>query len=263
MRLFRIAKVEAIGCGYWSRARTCPLARSLSHSVHGAQPRIEIAPAAIAIESHGQPTLRVAGVCSLDADYAGIARARRFHGVGLHHVIILLPHPALAADIRAGKKLLQSRGEIVGCAELHTFWHLARHRRLPPGQRTLVYRSIVGQSGIRNLRDNFSMLQHAKFVVVCDDADFYRIESPLFEDAKNFLLAALLRDQQHALLRFAKHDLVRRHASFTLRHTVEFNLNSYAAAPAHLAGRAGEPGRAHILNADDCAGLHGLEAGFE
>ena len=35
------------------------------------------------------------------------------------------------------------------------------------------------------------------------------------------------------------------------------------AAAAHLAGGTGEAGRAHVLNADDRAGLHGFEAGFE
>ena len=35
------------------------------------------------------------------------------------------------------------------------------------------------------------------------------------------------------------------------------------AARAHLAGGAGQPGGAHVLNADDGAGLHGFEAGFE
>ena len=32
---------------------------------------------------------------------------------------------------------------------------------------------------------------------------------------------------------------------------------------AHLAGRARQPRRAHVLNADNGAGLHGLEARFE
>ena len=35
------------------------------------------------------------------------------------------------------------------------------------------------------------------------------------------------------------------------------------AARAHLAGGAGQSGGAHVLNADDRAGLHGFEAGFE
>ncbi len=36
-----------------------------------------------------------------------------------------------------------------------------------------------------------------------------------------------------------------------------------AAAAAHLAGGAGEPGRAHVLNADDGARLHRFQAGFQ
>ena len=35
------------------------------------------------------------------------------------------------------------------------------------------------------------------------------------------------------------------------------------AARAHLAGRTRQPGRAHVLNADDRARLHGFQAGFE
>ena len=44
---------------------------------------------------------------------------------------------------------------------------------------------------------------------------------------------------------------------------IEFNFQPHAAARAHLASRAGEAGGAHVLNADDRAGLHGFEAGFE
>ncbi len=44
---------------------------------------------------------------------------------------------------------------------------------------------------------------------------------------------------------------------------IELDIEAHAAARAHLAGGAGEAGRAHILNADDGAGLHGFKAGFE
>ena len=162
-------------------------------------------------------------------------------------------------------KLLQIRGEIdsVPPSFDSCLRHLARHRRLPARQRTLVDRSIIGERGIRNLRDDFAVLQHAQLVVGGDLADFDGVESPLFENAEDFVLAAFLRDQQHALLRLAQHDLVGSHAGFALRHAVEFDLDAHAAAPAHLAGRAGQPGGAHVLNADDRAGLHGFEAGFE
>ena len=94
-------------------------------------------------------------------------------------------------------------------------------------------------------------------------ADLDGIQSPFFEDAKDFLFAAFLRHEQHALLRFAQHDFVGSHASFALRHQVEFDFDAHAAARAHLAGRAGQAGGAHVLNADDRAGLHGFKTGFE
>ncbi len=96
-----------------------------------------------------------------------------------------------------------------------------------------------------------------------DAADFDCIQSPFFEDAKHFLLAAFLRHQQHALLRFAQHDFVSGHAGFALRHEIEFDFSAHVAARAHFAGGAGEPGSAHVLDADDGAGLHGFKTGFE
>ena len=44
---------------------------------------------------------------------------------------------------------------------------------------------------------------------------------------------------------------------------VEIEIDADAAARAHLATGAGEAGCAHVLNADDGAGLHGFKAGFE
>ncbi len=141
--------------------------------------------------------------------------------------------------------------------------HFALDRRLPACQRTLVHGSIVGERCVGNLGNDFSVLQHAHLAVCGDAPDLDGIESPLFEDAENFLFAAFLRHQQHALLRFAQHDLVRRHASFALGHAVKFDFSAHVAARAHFAGGAGQPGRAHVLNADDGTGLHGFQAGFE
>ena len=149
------------------------------------------------------------------------------------------------------------------CASLTCCWHFARHRRLPTLQRTLVDRRVVGERLIGNFGDDFSVVQHAHLAVGSNAAHFHRVQSPFFENAKDFLLAAFLRHQQHALLRFAQHDFVGSHAGFTLGHEVEFDFSAHVAASAHFAGGAGKPGSAHILNADDGAGLHGLKAGFE
>ncbi len=118
-------------------------------------------------------------------------------------------------------------------------WLLARDGRLPARQWPLVHRRFVGQGGVWNLSDDFSVLEHAQLVVGRHLADFDGIESPLFEDAEDFVLATFLRDQQHALLRFAEHDLVGSHAGLALRHAVEFDLDADAAASTHFAGRAG------------------------
>ena len=107
------------------------------------------------------------------------------------------------------------------------------------------------------------MLEHAHFGIIGDMADFHCVESPLLENTEDFFLTALLRHQQHALLRFTEHDFVRRHAGLALRHAIEFDFDSNMATRAHLTGRASQTGGAHVLYGDDCAGLHGFKAGFE
>ena len=76
------------------------------------------------------------------------------------------------------------------------------------------------------------------------------------------MLAAFLRNQQHALLRFAQHDFVS--VMPVSRWGTRSSSISIPTAPAtHLAGRAGKACRAHILNAHDGAGFHRFEASFE
>ena len=81
--------------------------------------------------------------------------------------------------------------------------------------------------------------------------------------ALDLLLAALLDDEQHALLRLRQHDLVRRHPGLALRHVRHVDLDADAAARAHLAGGAREARGAHVLDADERVGPHHLEACLE
>jgi len=106
-------------------------------------------------------------------------------------------------------------------------------------------------------------MQHAQQTIISDAADFDRIEAPLGEHAEHFLLAAAFGHQQHALLRFAQHHFVGRHAGLALRHTRKFNFNSQAATRCHLARGTGEPRRAHVLNRDNRTGLHRFETRLE
>ena len=138
---------------------------------------------------------------------------------------------------------------------------------LPGGGRhgvgAVVKRSLVGQLAVGDLGDGLAMVRHAELAVAGDGADLHGFQAPLAEDLEDLFFAALGGHQQHALLAFGEHDLIRRHAGFALGNAVELDFDAHAAAAAHLAGGAGETRGAHVLNAHDGAGLHGFQAGFE
>src|SRR5438270_8021596 len=126
VRLLRVAEVQAIGRTDGRRARTRDFAGSLRYGVHRADTRIEVAPASIAIKSHGQTAVR-----AFDADHAGIAGTGSLDRVGLHHVIILLPDPPFAGDVRVGEQRLQLPGEVAALRKSNMLRLLARDWRLP------------------------------------------------------------------------------------------------------------------------------------
>src|ERR1022692_3809115 len=135
--------------------------------------------------------------------------------------------------------------------------------RRPTSGGTVVERPFVGQFPVGNFGDDVAVVADAHLAIAGDPADLGGSQSPFLENAEDFVLAAFIGHQQHALLALAEHDLVRRHAGFALRDAVELDFDADFAAAAHLAGGAGQPGGAHILYADDGAGLHGFDAGFE
>src|SRR5262249_24426993 len=186
-----------------------------------------------------------------------------FDGICLNHVIVLLPDPALAADVGAGQQALQVVRKITWSSQLIAVGHFTRNRRLPSFQWTLVYRCIVGEGFIRDLCDHLPMREHTHGVLADHSADLDCIEPPLLEHAEHFIFAALLRDQQHALLRFAQHEFVSGHSGFALGNAIHFDFQTYPPTGSHFAGRTCKPGSAHILNANYGAGLHGFKARFK
>ncbi len=131
------------------------------------------------------------------------------------------------------------------------------------GDGTVVDGRLVDEGAIRNLGHDLAVVLDAQDPVVHHVADVRRVQIPLLEDRFDLGFAPLLDDEEHAFLRFGEHDFVRRHAGLALRHAADVDLDAAAAARAHLGGRAGQPGRAHVLHADERVGLHQLEAGFE
>src|SRR5919198_847146 len=101
------------------------------------QPRIEVAPASIAIQRHRQAALR-----ALDADYAGVSSAGAFYGVGLDHGVVLLPDPALATDIFRSQQALQILRQIGRSTQADVLRHVPGNGRLPAFHRPSVERSV-------------------------------------------------------------------------------------------------------------------------
>src|ERR1700690_1447517 len=77
VRFLGISEIDAVGCPPGSSSRARHLARSLGDGMHRAQPRIEITPAAVAIERHGKSALRLARVWILNANHTCITPAWR------------------------------------------------------------------------------------------------------------------------------------------------------------------------------------------
>ena len=201
---------------------------------------------------------------ALDAHHARFA-ARTLRRVGLHHGVVLLVHPTLGADVRTGQQLLQVRRIVARLVKLGKNFgrRIQRNRGLPCAHGPVIQRRIVGKRLVGNVGHQHAVVTNAQPRLGLHRAADDCVQSPLGEDLQHFVLAAFLGHQQHALLAFREHNLVRAHAGFALRNQIELDVEAHAAARAHLTGRAGEAGRAHVLNADDCAGLHGLQAGFQ
>ncbi len=143
-------------------------------------------------------------------------------GVGAHHVVVLLPDPALGAEVGGGKQRVQIAGQIAAleCRRVHR--RAAQRLRM----RAVVKRRLIGQRAIGNFRHDFAVMAHAQLAVAGHAADGDGVETPLAEDLEDFFFAALVGHEQHALLRFREHDFVRRHAGFALRHAVQIDLDA-------------------------------------
>src|ERR1035438_10295882 len=107
------------------------------------------------------------------------------------------------------------------------------------------------------------MILHAELSVGRYFSDGDRVQPPFSEYLKHFLFASALGHQQHALLRFRQHDLVRGHAGLALRNILQVDFDAGFRAAAHLASGTSQPRRAHVLDADDGASTHGFQARFE
>ena len=120
----------------------------------------------------------------MHADDRRIA-ARRLHRVGADHVVVLLPDPAAAGDVRRGHQRQQVARDVVA------FGGIGKRRRLGRRHvRAIVQRRFVGKRNQRDIADRLALeLQHHA-LGIGDVTDDREVQLPLAEDRLGLGLSA-------------------------------------------------------------------------
>ena len=129
--------------------------------------------------------------------------------------------------------------------------------------RPVVQRRLVAEFLDRQIGHHVAAMLDDKTLARRGVADHGEIQPPFPEDRLGLLFLLGLQHHEHALLAFRQHHLVGAHAGFAGRHRVEIEVDAEIALGAHLDRRAGQAGRAHVLDRDHAIGRHDFEAGFQ
>ncbi|CAI8301747.1 MAG: Uncharacterised protein [Flavobacteriia bacterium] len=229
--IVRIAEVQAVGDGRWNSPTAADVPSSLGDSDHGANLRIGMHVARIAVYANGQ-----GAICPFDVHYGRICLAVGAHIDRSHHGVVLLVDPLLGCDVGKGHhsaahllKILghRHRGDI----ELLIFLVVCR------GVEFSVIdwgASSEHQTFSRNLSDEFTMPEILDLSIVLHLADRNTMNVPLVENGLDFLFFSLLDHGQHPFLRLAQKDLPGLHIGLPHRHLVQMDLHSHSACSTHL-----------------------------
>ena len=174
-------------------------------------------------------------------------------------MIVLLPDPALRGERRRGEDPLQAFERVtVGERSRVDFRFGIGAPPWPP-----VDRRFGDQRPDRDFAGDLSSAPQHQPPGVGDPADHREVQLPFLEDVASRGLAAGAQDHQHALLAFAQHDFVGRHATLAHRYPVEIELDAEPALARHLDRGRRQPGRPHVLDRDDCVLFHQFQTGFD
>jgi hypothetical protein len=254
---FRVAEVQAVGGADRNRAGTRDVPGRLGHGELGAQPGTEVTVTAIAVDRQGKRARRPFYPHDPGAHAGGRDRVRP------HHVVVLPVDPPLAGDGRGREQRHQHVPRRRRRAERRRIEHGHLGQVGGPARGPVVDRRLIDQRHVRDFGDDLPLVLDAHHVVIRDISDLSGVQVPLLEDALDVGLAPFLDDQEHSLLRFRQHDLVRSHAGLALRHVPHVDLDAAATPRPHLARGACQAGGAHVLHADEGIPLHQLEAGLQ
>jgi hypothetical protein len=259
--LVGVPEVEVVCHRERGRARADQVAQALDHRDHRAAARVQVAVPPVAVVADRDELL---GRAQAQAHDAGVAPRQDDRAV-LHHVVVLPVDPPLGGYRRMREEPREGRlrAREVEVGESRSLRGPAGRLlkvRGPP-RLPLVDGGVVGEGRGGDVRHNDPVLPHEHTARVGHRAHVRGVQVPFREHALDLALAALLHDDEHALLGLREHDLVGVHPGLALGHAVELDLDAGAAAARRLARRARQPGRAHVLYPDDePRDLHHLEA---
>src|SRR5258708_38719705 len=91
-----------------------------------------------------------------------------------------------------------------------------------------------------NFRWNSAVVSDAHDAIARDEADLRARHVPLVEHLANDVFPAALRNNQHAFLRFAEHDFIRRHPWLPLRNFGQIDLDTAFSAACRFACRTSQ-----------------------
>ena len=128
---------------------------------------------------------------------------------------------------------------------------------------TRIERRLFGEQFRWNFRSERAVVTHAHYPVIRHLTDFRARHVPLVENFTHNIFFSALGDDEHAFLRFAQQNFIRRHAWFTFRNFGEVDFDSAAGSAGGFAGRTSETGCAHVLNSCHGVAREKLETRFQ
>ena len=169
-------------------------------------------------------------------------------------MVVLGPDPRPPAEVRAPHQRQERLRRV------HRRHGPERRRGRGGHPRPVVLRRRPRQRLERQIGLHLPAQRHDEAVLGDRLAHHGEIEVPLVEHRPRLRLLLRPQHHQHPLLALGQHHLVGGHPRLAHRHPVEVEPDPEVPLVPHLHRRAGQPRRAHVLDRDDRAGRHQLQA---
>ena len=127
---------------------------------------------------------------------------------------------------------LRETGILIAEALLLTLGERNGFKRL--NELARVFRRFIRERAERDVANDLAVPTEREIAAIGGLSDDGGVQAPLFEDTLRFRFAAGLQHHEHALLAFAQHEFVRRHALLARRNSIEIKQDARFALRRHF-----------------------------